>query len=85
MIVAIVLGLVFGLLEFFLLFKGVCSVAKGQMNVLYFITQFFCPLIALGLCAWLSPDFLILCATLLASILFIGAIGYYIHIRKQGK
>ncbi len=85
MIVAIVLGLVFGPLEFYLLFKGVRTVAKGQMNVLYFIAQFFCPLVALGLCAWLAPAHLLLCATILVAVLFVGAIGYYVYIRKQGK
>lgn len=77
--VAILIGLAFGGLQFFLLFRGVRSVANGHINVLYFIVQFFCPFIGLGLCVWLAKSQLILAASIICGILFVGAIGYMIY------
>ncbi|MFI3312475.1 MAG: hypothetical protein R3Y62_01170 [Eubacteriales bacterium] len=82
-IIATLIGLTFGGLQFFLLFRGVRSVAKGNMNALYFIAQFFCPFLGLGLCVWLAKSQLILAASIICGILFLGAIGYMIDTRKK--
>lgn len=84
-IIAIVLAITFGGLQFFLLWKGICSMAKGQLNTFYFVAQFFCPLIGLGLCVWLAKEWLVLSATIICGILIVGAIAYRIYIQKQAR
>lgn len=83
LIIAILIGIAFGGLQFFLLFKGIRSMAKGHLNVLYFVAQFFCPFVGLGLCVWLAKSWLILAASIICGILFIGAIAYKIYIQKE--
>ncbi len=86
LLIAIGLAVLFGLTQYGLLLLGVRSMARGQMNVLYFVAQFFCPLVGLGLCAWLAIDQLVVCATIICGILFVGAACYYIYVKKnQGK
>ncbi len=85
LIIAVTLAIVFGGLQFFLLWKGIRSMAEGQLNVLYFFAQFFCPLVGLGLCVWLARDWLVLTASIICGILLISAIVYKIHTQKHAR
>ncbi|WP_317855557.1 hypothetical protein [Chakrabartyella piscis] len=85
LIVAIVLAIVFGGLQFFLLWKGIRSMANHQLKIFYFVAQFFCPLVALGLCVWLAKDWLVLSASIICGILVVGAIAYKVYMQKQER
>lgn len=84
-IIAVALGLGFGVLQFFLLWEGIQSMIRGKLNPIYFIVQFFCPFVGLGLCVYLAKDYLVLSGTIICSILFIGAAVYKIYIQKQDR
>ncbi len=81
-IIAIVLATVFGGLQFFLLWKGVCAMEQGRPRALYFAAQFLCPIVALGLCVWLAKEWLILTATIICAILIVDAL---VHTKRLHK
>ena len=83
MIIAIVLGLVFGGLQFYLLLIGVRSVGAGELKVVPMVVQFLMPLAALLLCALLARQQLLLCALIIIGILIIGALAYLIRFLKK--
>lgn len=85
LIIAITLAIVFGGLQFLLLWKGVRSLAKGRLNVVYFIIQFFCPLVGLSLCVWLAKEFLFMSASIICGIMLVSAIVYKINTQKQNR
>lgn len=83
MVIGIALGLVFGLVQFYLLLTGVQSVGAGRLKIVPMIAQFFCPLAALLLCAFFAREQLLLCALIIVVILIAGALIYFLRFIKN--
>ena len=81
--VGILLGLVFGSVQLYLLIVGVQSVAAGRLRIWPFAVQFFCPLAGLLLCAWLRPKQLLPCAIAMSAVLILGAVITFLRIRSR--
>ena len=71
LIMSILLGVVFGGVQFWLLKIGVGSVVKGKIKVWPFVVQFLCPLAGLLLCAFVWRDQLVAVS--------------YTHLNEEGK
>ena len=84
-IVGLLIGLVTGAIQFFLLFKFVTSVTGGKSStktIIFAITQFFFPFVILVICAFLIGDSLMWVGIGIASALIIGAIIRFVFASK---
>ena len=82
----IVIGVVFGAAQFYLLLIGVRSVSTEKVRVIPLIIQFFCPFLGLLLCAFLDRAHLLVCAFIIIGILILGAVAnFLLYIRKSKK
>ena len=70
----IIIGVVFGAAQFYLLLIGVRSVGSEKVRILPLLVQFFCPFLGLLLCAFLDRAHLLVCAIIIIGILVVGAI-----------
>ena len=68
------IGIAFGAAQFFLLLRGVRSIAAQDMKLLPLIIQFFCPFAGLLLCAFVARKDLLVCGICIIVILIAGAI-----------
>lgn len=82
-VIGILLGLVFGSAQLYLLIVGVQSVAAGRLKVWPFAVQFFCPLAGLLLCALLRTSQLLPCAIAMSAVLIVGAVITFLRIRSR--
>lgn len=83
--IGILLGLLFGGVQLYLLILGTASLGSGRIAVWPFAVQFFCPLAGLLLCLLLRSDQLIVCAVTMSLVLIIGAVIRFIRSRRQDK
>ena len=82
----IVIGVVFGAAQFYLLLIGVRSVGSEKVRILPLLVQFFCPFFGLLLCAFLDRAHLLVCAFIIIGILILGAVAnFLLYIRKNKK
>ena len=82
----IVIGVVFGAAQFYLLLIGVRSVGTEKVRILPLLVQFFCPFLGLLLCAFLDRAHLLVCAIIIIAILLLGAVlNFLLYIRKSKK
>ena len=82
----IVIGVVFGAAQFYLLLIGVRSVSTEKVRIVPLIIQFFCPFLGLLLCAFLDRAHLLVCAFIIIGILILGAVAnFLLYIRKSKK
>ena len=84
-VAAVILGLVSGLLQLWLLMVGVGFSKKGGIRPLFLVLQFFCPMAGLSLCAWLRIQQLLPCAITMSAVLILGAVATFLRIRLQGS
>ena len=81
---SILLGLLFGGIQLYLLLLAVNSLAKGSLKVWPLAVQFFCPLTGLLLCALADREHLVLCAVTM-SVLLIGGAAIKLIAARKGK
>ena len=81
----ILLGLLFGGVQLYLLLLAVNSLAMGHLKVWPLALQFFCPLAGLLLCALTARESLIPCAATISVLLIGGATIKLIAVRKGKK
>ena len=81
----IVIGVVFGAAQFYLLLIGVRSVGTGKVRILPLLVQFFCPFAGLLLCAFLDRGHLMACAIIIIAILLAGAVVNFLLFNKRNK
>lgn len=81
--IGILLGLLFGAVQLYLLIVGVQSLAAGRLKIWPFVVQFFCPLAGLSLCAWLWMEQLLPCAIAMSAVLIVGAVVTFLRIRSR--
>ena len=82
----IVIGVVFGAAQFYLLLIGVRSVGSDKLRILPLLGQFLCPFAGLLLCAFLDRAHLLVCAFIIIGILILGAVAnFLLYIRKSKK
>ena len=87
-ILGIFIGLIAGVVQFYLLFKFVRSVTGGKFSnktVLFAITQFLFPFAILVICAFLLPDSLMWVGIGMASALIGCAIVRFVFAPKFEK
>ena len=82
-VIGILLGLLFGSAQLYLLIVGVESLAAGRLKIWPFLVQFFCPLAGLLLCAWLQTEQLLPCAIAMSAVLILGAVVKFLRIRSR--
>lgn len=82
-VIGILLGLLFGSAQLYLLIVGVMSVADRRLKIWPFVVQFFCPLAGLLLCAWLRTEQLLPCAIAMSAVLIVGAVVTFLRIRSR--
>ena len=82
----ILIGVVFGAVQFVLLLIGVRSVSTEKVRIVPLIIQFLCPFAGLLLCAFLDRAHLLVCAFIIIGILILGAAAnFLLYIRKSKK
>ena len=81
----ILIGLIFGGVQLYLLLLAVNALAKGTLKVWPLAAQFFCPLAGLILCALAARAHLIACAVTMSALLLGGAAVKFISVRKGKK
>ena len=81
----IVIGVVFGAAQFYLLLIGVRSVGSEKVRILPLLVQFFCPFLGLLLCAFLDRAHLLVCAIIIIAILLAGAVVNFLLFNKRNK
>jgi len=87
-IIGLLIGLVTGTIQFFLLSKFVTSVTGGKpgsKTVIFAITQFFFPFAVLIICAFLIGDSLMWVGIGIASALIISAVIKFVFVSKSVK
>ena len=87
-ILSIFIGLVTGVIQFYLLYKFVTSVTGGKSGIrtlLFAITQFLFPFAVLVLCAFLLTDNLMWVGIGAASSLIICALIKFVFMQKADK
>jgi len=85
-IIAVVIGVATGVVQFFLLYKFITSVTGGKMGtktLLFAITQFIFPFAILVICAFLFPNSLMWAGIGMASSLITCAVVKFIIVSKQ--
>jgi len=85
-IIALLIGIIAGVIQFFLLFKFVVTVTGGKGGVrtlLFGLTQFIFPFAVLIICAFLIGDYLMWVGIGIASALIIGAVIRFVFASKQ--
>lgn len=83
--VGVLLAMVFGGLQLYLLTRVVRSVAGGKVNIAAMVGQFFCPLAGLLICAFVAKRQLLVCAVGICVILVGGAVILLIRGRLQDR
>ena len=81
----IVIGVVFGAAQFYLLLIGVRSVGSDKLRILPLLGQFLCPFAGLLLCAFLDRAHLLVCAIIIIAILLAGAIVNFVLFTKKNN
>ena len=81
----IVIGVVFGAAQFYLLLIGVRSVGAEKVRIIPLLIQFFCPFAGLLLCAFLDRAHLLMCAVIIIAILLAGAIVNFVLFTKKNN
>ena len=81
--IGILLGLLFGGVQLYLLIRGTASLGSGRIAVWPFVVQFFCPLAGLLLCAAVRSHQLIACGSAMCVVLIGGALVRVALSRKQ--
>ena len=87
-LLSIFIGLVTGVVQFFLLFKFVTTVTSGKFGnktVLFAITQFLFPFAVLVLCAFLLTDNLMWVGISAAASLIICAVARFVFAPRLEK
>lgn len=79
----ILLGLVFGGVQLYLLILGTASLGSSRIAVWPFVVQFFCPLAGLLLCGMLRPQQLAICGISMSAVLIVGAVVRWIACRRK--
>ena len=79
----IVIGVVFGAAQFYLLLIGVRSVGSDKLRILPLLGQFLCPFLGLLFCAFLDRAHLLVCAIIIIAILLAGAIVNFVLFTKK--
>jgi len=85
-IIAVIVGLATGVVQFFLLYKFVTSVTGGKMGIktlIFAVTQFLFPFAILVICAFLLPDSLMWVGIGTAVSLIASAIIRFVRVSKQ--
>ena len=81
----VVLGLVFGGIQLYLLMLAVNSLGTERLKIWPLAVQFFCPFAGLGLCAVLRRNQLIPCAVTISAVLIVGALVRFVGARRKRK
>lgn len=81
----VLLGLVFGGAQLYLLILGTASLGSSRIAVWPFVVQFFCPLAGLLLCGLLRPHQLAVCGIAMCVVLMGGAMIRFLAVRRKGK
>jgi len=85
-IIAVVIGVATGVVQFFLLYKFITSVTGGKMGtktLLFAITQFVFPFAILVICAFMFPSSLMWAGIGMASSLITCAVVKFIRVSRQ--
>ena len=85
-IIAVIIGVVTGVIQFFLLFKFVTSVTGGKAGMktlLFAITQFLFPFAILVICAFLLPESLMWVGIGIAASLITCAVIRFVRVSKR--
>ena len=85
-IIAVVIGLATGIVQFFLLYKFVTSVTGGKMGtktLIFAITQFLFPFAVLVICAFIFPNSLLWAGIGVAASLITCAVIKFIKVSRQ--
>ena len=69
----VILGLIFGCMQLFLLMLAVNSLGEEKRRIWPMVVQFFCPILALGLCIVVARENLLICAVVMSTTLIVGA------------
>ena len=88
MITALLVGLVTGAIQYYLLFKFVNNITGngvGKKTVLFALTQFLFPFAVLIICAFLLPDNLLWVGIGIAAALIVFAVVRFVRISKEKK
>jgi len=83
LLIAVLLGAVFGGVQMYLLLLATRSVAAGKIKVWAFAAQFFSPIAGLLLCAFLARGKLLVCACVICGILIVGAVAGFVRMRRS--
>jgi len=87
-VIAVIIGIATGVVQFFLLFKFVTSVTGGKSStktILFAITQFIFPFAVLVICAFLIGVVLLWVGIGIASALIVSAIVKFVFLSKKNK
>ena len=85
-VIAVLIGLVTGVVQFFLLYKFVTSVTGGKAGMktlLFAMTQFLFPFAILVICAFLLPNSLMWVGIGIAASLITCAVVRFIKVSKR--
>ena len=88
MITALLVGLVTGAIQYYLLFKFVNNITGngvGKKTVLFALTQFLFPFAVLIICAFLLPDNLLWVGIGIAAALIVFAVVRFVRVSKEKK
>lgn len=83
--IGILLGLVFGSLQLYLLMLAVGSIGTSKLKIWPLAVQFFCPFAGLLLCALARRDQLVICAVTMSVVLIAGAVIRFVRVRARDK
>jgi len=87
-LLSVFIGIVTGVVQFYLLYKFVTTVTggkSGSRTVIFAITQFLFPFAILVLCAFLLPDSLMWVGIGAAASLIISAVIKFVFVSKVDK
>ena len=80
------IGIVFGVIQFALLFYAVRCITNQNIKILPMLAQFFCPMAGLLLCALVKKEQLLTCAICIIAILLLGAVvNFLIYAANKGR
>jgi len=88
LIIALLVGLATGAVQFYLLFKFVNNVTGegiGKKTILFALTQFLFPFAVLVICAFLLPENLLWVGIGIAVALIIFAVVRFVRVSKEKK
>lgn len=79
------LGGITGGIQLYLLILVAESVEKCSLKIWPLVVQFFCPIVGLGLCAFLWRSQILYCAIGMSGVILVGALVKFIAGRRRKK